>query len=196
MKSHILFSSVLGAIALFSNLAATIPSHAEGEASFYCGTSEGSPATLAKTERGEVVIIRWVSEYFSESGYSPQRRCTEVSTKFQTFASQGAMSFITAGTVNRLPVLCATGASGGACSSSNILYTLKPGQSAEKIIQHLNDIRYGQSTTPLLESSGQPRNKRSVDVGAFLREAPVRPASNSSTPSPNPQPNNRGRAIW
>lgn len=71
--------TALGVTATFNQ-----PSHAQST-SFYCGTTSGNvPTTLARTPSGEREVIRWVSRYFSGSGYNPQTRCEEVSSRFQT----------------------------------------------------------------------------------------------------------------
>ncbi len=52
---------------------------------FTCGkTSDGFPATVAQTSRGNVPVIRWVSNYFRQSGYNPQTLCQMVSRRLQT----------------------------------------------------------------------------------------------------------------
>ncbi len=173
---------VAGAITLGSAipvaLTAAQPSYA-GNTSFYCGSSGGYPATVADTPRGSVVIIRWSSEYFSDSGYDSQTRCNIVSSKFQSSYNTGALNFITAGVVNGLPVICATGEYGGACNTNTVLYTLKPGQNAAVVIQRLYDSRSGAGGV-LYESSkvgGNNANVTSVNIKEFLDSAPVESAS-------------------
>jgi hypothetical protein len=175
-----------GAIALASVLPITLtnaqPSYAGGT-SFYCGWSAGYPATLADTPRGTVAIIRWSSEHFSDSGYDSQTRCNIVSNKFQSFYNSGALNFITAGVVRGLPVICATGEYGGACTSSTVLYTLKPGQNAAVVLQRLYESRAGAGTV-LYESSkpsNQNANVSSIDVKEFLDNAPVETAASRTT---------------
>lgn len=152
---------------------------------FYCGWSGGYPATMANTSRGPVTVIRWSSEHFSEAGYDPQTRCNIVSSKFEAFYGTGSLNFITAGIVNRQPVVCATGSSGGPCSSSTVLYTLKPGQNAAVVLQRLYDVRTG-AGGPLYESSkpvASNANVTSVNIREFLETAPVESAT--AAPSPN-----------
>jgi hypothetical protein len=200
-----------GAIALGSALPVALtaaqPSYA-GNTSFYCGWSGGYPATMADTPRGSVVIIRWSSEYFSDAGYDSQTRCNIVSSKFQSSYNSGALNFITAGVVNGLPVICATGESGGACSRNTVLYTLKPGQNAAVVIQRLYDSRSGAGGA-LYEStkvSNNSANVTSVNIKEFLDNAPVeavttkpsvtKPATNPATTQPVTQPTkpNSGQA--
>ncbi len=49
-------------------------------ASFVCTTGAGVPATSVVTKDGKrVPVIRWTSNVFNDAGWSPQRRCQEVS---------------------------------------------------------------------------------------------------------------------
>jgi hypothetical protein len=161
------------------------PSQAQST-TFVCGVSQGKPATLALTPRGSIPVIVWVSEYFSRAGFDPQTRCEDVSNRFQNFYSQGALNFITAGIVNGQQVVCATGASGGACNNSNVLFTLKPRESAARVIQRLNEVRGGASG-PLYESTRGRSNSNSVNMNDFLNSAPVdAEASTNRTQPSNP----------
>jgi hypothetical protein len=162
------------------------PSYAEGT-TFVCGVSEGQPATIAATPRGNVPIILWVSDKFTGKGYNPQRRCEEVSPRFQKLYDQGALTFITAGYMNNQPVICATGAEGGLCNSNNLLYTLKRGQDAAKTIQRLNEIRGG-AAGPLRESTRRRKvnNSTSVNVNDLLNNGKIDPNASVGQNSNNP----------
>ena len=75
-----------------------------GQAEFFCGRNNGVPATIAShPSRGNVVLIRWVSDYYTASGLTPQRMCEMVSERFQrvhlTFA-QGAIILANCGLAN------------------------------------------------------------------------------------------------
>jgi len=121
---------------------------------FYCDQDKnGIPTTFVKTPQGTYPIIRWVSNYFLSTGYSPMIRCGQVSSKFQLFYDDGRLDYITTGIVNSQPVVCVSGQRGGPCQG--VLFTLKPYQNASKIIQKLFDIRVGATTGPLYESSSR-----------------------------------------
>jgi len=45
---------------------------------FFCGSSNGVPVTVARTSRGDIPVIRWLSTYFSATNYAPVRRCMDV----------------------------------------------------------------------------------------------------------------------
>lgn len=194
---------VSGAIALSTTLTLhSQPSRAQGT-SFYCGQAGGVPATLASTPRGTVEVIRWVSHHFTGSGYDPQRRCQEVSARFQSHYAGGRLSYITAGYLNNLPAICvADGTS--PCSSDRLLFTLKPGENAAQKIQQLFNVRSGASG-PLYESTSGGSSAPLVDMNKFLQEAPVinagatpsqTPATLPIAPSQPSTPTSGGGTVW
>ncbi len=191
VSSMIASTLALGSIALTSQ-----PSQAQS-ARFYCGVSQGVPTTIATTPRGNVPVIRWVSSYFSGSGYDPQTRCQEVSGRFQTYYNNGTLSYITTGIMNGLPVVCVTGTNGGSCNG--LLFTLKKGQNASKTVQQLFDVRSGASG-PLYESSNGDSEQIYIDVNNYLNTSPVEEATEPNQANPNPvQPetgNAEGGSIW
>jgi len=119
---------------------------------FFCDRNHGTPTTAVHTPGGVMPVVRWVSHYFLPSGYNPEARCQDVSARFQTYYNNGMLNYITTGIVNRQPVVCVTDTTGGPCQG--VLFTLKPGQNASKVIEKLFDIRAGASG-PLYESSSR-----------------------------------------
>jgi len=118
---------------------------------FICGTASGAPATNAVTSTGkQVPVIRWTSSTFNEAGWSQQRRCEEVSARFDSYHKQGRLKYITTGRINGLPVICTATNIGGGCDG--LLYTLKPGQDATSTLKNLLDIRV-KARGPLNETS-------------------------------------------
>ena len=137
---------------------------------FFCGSSkDGVPTTFVQTTRGKISMIRWVSSYFTPSGYEPQRRCDQVSSRFQAYQNQGILNFITTGLEQRQEVICVSNDNGGPCSG--LLFTLKPGESASRVIQGLFDIgRYG--LNPIQQSSDSSERVY-IDIKTFLETAPI-----------------------
>ncbi len=133
---------------------------------FICGQSDGKPATVARTKKGDVPIVIWSSEGFSEAGFTPQVRCQQVSARFQSMYRSGQLKYITAGTLNQQPVVCATKKVNSACSSQNLLYTLKPNADAQQVIRKLTAIRNRSSSRGLEESSNRlaPPDSNSVEL--------------------------------
>ena len=152
-----------------------------------CMDADGTPATVVTTKSGkQVPIIFWKSTAFSSSGYGPERRCKEVSARFQTYHSSGTLQFITTGRMNGLPVICVAKTDGGACAG--LLYTLKPGQNATATLKKLFDVRTKPGAAPLEETTA--RMYVSVDSiirnksGSGMTASPSAPTPSSSAPLP------------
>ncbi len=150
------------------------------ERRFACGRSGGVPTTMAKTSRGLVPVIKWTSDHFSQSGFSPLRRCQIVSDKFQQYYESGELNFLTTGRVsypNKIDyqnVVCVAKARLGACNG--VLFTLKPGSNPGRTLQRLMDVRL-RASGPLNETSGRVY----IEMEQFLNEAPVERETSSST---------------
>jgi hypothetical protein len=120
---------------------------------FSCGTAAGAPATMVLTaDARQVPVIRWTSSAFTDAGWSQERRCQEVSTRFDGFLKQGRLAYITTGRMNGLPVICTAASRGGACDG--LLYTLKPGQDATSTLKNLLEIRV-KARGPLNETNSR-----------------------------------------
>ncbi len=156
--------------------AATTGSAAAAEQRFSCGQSGGRPATMARTSRGLVPVIKWTSSHFSSSGYSPQRRCQIVSDKFQQYFETGELNYLTTGRVNRQNVVCVAKARLGACNG--VLFTLKPGSHPGRTLQRLMDVRL-RASGPLSETYGRVY----INMDDFLSKAPVDKAATVSDAS-------------
>ncbi|XHL96466.1 MAG: COP23 domain-containing protein [Microcoleus anatoxicus] len=195
----------LGAIAIGAVTAFNQPSYAQG-ATFFCGVSrDGIPTTFANTRRGTVEVVKWTSEFFTDSGYTPERRCQEVSSRFQRHRERGQLNFLTAGYLNGQPAICA-GNSSPPCTSEKLLFTLKPGSDAAARIQQIFNISVGASNAPLYESRDGSNSSATVDLNRFLEQAPVvqtagsapnpplnsQPAAVPTRPVPNVEPSNGG----
>jgi hypothetical protein len=151
------------AAGLFSSIGAPLllgqPAMAASASRFVCGTSGGAPATQALTKNGKTVtVIRWTSSVFDGAGWSQQRRCQEVSSRFEDFRRSGQLKYLTTGRINGQPVICTSPSKGGACDG--LLYTLKPGQDPTATLRTLLDIRV-KARGPLNETN--PRLYVSMD---------------------------------
>jgi Circadian oscillating protein COP23 len=122
--------------------------------SFVCGKVDGKPATVARTKKGDIPIVVWSSADMSESGYTPQVRCQQVSARFQSMYRSGQLKHMTAGILNKQPVVCATKQLDGPCTPQNLLYTLKPNADPRLAIKKLSAIRNRASSNVLEESAG------------------------------------------
>ena len=157
--------------------------------SFVCASAAGAPATNAVTGDGrQVPVIRWTSSVFSDAGWSQQRRCQEVSSRFDGFLKQGRLAFITTGRMNGQPVICTAGSRGGACDG--LLFTLKPGQDATATLKNLLEIRV-KARGPLNETN----SRLYVSLDELLSTAQANAGSGAS-PAQSPAPAQSGTAIW
>lgn len=196
----------LGKIASIVAVSTVICAAASGSATaaeqrFACGQSGGIPATMAKTSRGPVPVIKWTSGYFSNSGYSPLRRCQIVSDKFQQYFETGELNYLTTGRVNRQNVVCVAKAEKANCSG--VLFTLKPGSNPGRTLQRLMDVRL-RASGPLNETYGRVY----INMEQFLSEAPVdqeavidsepatKPESVSQSEKSEPQPEPPTGGLW
>ncbi len=108
---------------------------AEAGQRFSCENIQGIPTTLVNTVQGHKKFINWDSTYFVPSGYTPEKRCLQVTNRLNIFFNQMSDQYIATGTINKLPVVCITQGSGKPCES--LLYTLKPGQDGEAAVNLL-----------------------------------------------------------
>ena len=113
---------------------ATANTTTANKTTFACSTIKGVPVTVVQTPEGNVPVIKWVSNYFSNSGWTAERRCNEVSARFQEYHSQGTLKYLTTGIQNGQNVVCVTQQNKGSCE--NLLFTLKadsnPGKTLER----------------------------------------------------------------
>ncbi|MHC5833119.1 MAG: COP23 domain-containing protein, partial [Nostoc sp.] len=81
---------------------------------FFCrqifdkASGENIPATVAwvPERQGNIRFIGWKSEYFNKSGWTPEKRCEKVTTKFQESYDQGRLNYLTYGIFNGSPIIC------------------------------------------------------------------------------------------
>jgi hypothetical protein len=136
---------------------------------FVCGKADGVPATVARTKKGDIPIVIWQSEDFSEVGFTPQVRCRQVSARFQSMYRSGQLKYLTAGVLNNMPVICATTKVNSDCSSQNLLYTLKSNSDPQQVIKRLIAIRNRSSSRSLEESASVP-SKTSIELDWLSEE--------------------------
>jgi len=197
MKRNLLIpvftSSVLalGAIAIFNR-----PTLAEDTTSFFCDTSQGVPATLAHTPRGNVTMIRWVNRNYFPAPWTPARRCQEVSRRFQKNYEAGTLVNIASGALHGEPVICAAANQGEACTSETLLFTLKRGSKANVAVRRLlarSDLATG---NVLNESSCKDECPVYINLPEYLKKAPVETNTRFKSPSTPPQQESSNTPWW
>lgn len=175
--------------------ALTLQSPSQAQPRFEClvpvtGPYIGIPTTFVQSGPNEYRgVIRWSSDYFSGSGYTPMRRCEEVTARFNTLdARPGKIDIITTGYLNGELVIYAPSSGRERANSANLLFTLKRGDDPkQKLAQFLN-IRAGASSSPMFESSS---DSATVDFNKFLESVPVETnptTGSSSSPVPGTTP--------
>lgn len=151
------------------------PSEASVENTYYCAQLQGEWNTFVKTPRGRVKLVSWASK-FSEQ-WTPQRRCIEVSSRFQNFLASGTLKYIRTGIVNNLPVICVAQFRGGECPTQNVLVTFNPETDPEKVLVQLMDFRRSVSGQTIVLSENETafysQGEFYVDVNKFLEAIPV-----------------------
>lgn len=176
MKRLKLFVQVLSGIAIAISLTDAIaqPGEAQSRNRYFCAIRSGVPTTFARTPRGNVPMISWVSHL---GGRDPLQRCQEISNRFQTFSDSGMLRFLRSGTLNNQPVLCAARFRGGTCDPSNVLITLQPGQDPQLVRQQLIDIGSRASRGPIRLRSNEvifyEEGEPYVNIDKLLETAPV-----------------------
>jgi len=124
----------LGAAATFTH-----PGAAEGT-TFFCGASDGIPATIARIRGEEVPVILWNSPDIGDSGDTPQQRCENVSEKFQIYYESGTLNYITTARRDGQVVACAAEGAGEPCAE--VLFPLKSDEKNPKsALQRILRIR-------------------------------------------------------
>lgn len=144
---------------------------------FVCGRSNGTPATIAQTNQGDVPVIRWTSDGFRDVGYSPERRCMEVSARFQQYFLNEKLKYLTTGIMNNQQVVCVADLDGGDCTG--LLFTLKRGSDPSQVLNSLLAVRV-RASGPLNESTSRVY----IDMSEYLKQASVENQPNSQSDSP------------
>lgn len=129
------------------------------------------PTTYAWTQRGKIPVVRWKYKWFESSEYTPQRRCQEVSSRFQTAYDNQSLNYITNGTQNNQKVICTASQQGGACADT--LLTLRPDDDSLAILTAFKDQLRGQGGDPPDHSSGKGQVYYKINFQRFLQTAPV-----------------------
>ncbi|MBD2300328.1 tetratricopeptide repeat protein [Nostoc sp. FACHB-190] len=146
--------------------------HSIKSTKFFCGQSNGVPITFARSSDGQKVpIIKWVSQNYSSSELSAERRCTEVSRRFQRNYDNNTLKFIKAGIFKGEPVLCAVVSVNAPCTDSTLLFTLKRGIDPNKVLRQLLDVTKLAASRPL-ELNLDSQGAYLVDIKTYIDPQP------------------------
>lgn len=155
------------------------------QSGFLCDTSGDVPTTVYQSGQGNSEPwIKWVSDHFSGSGWSPNTRCQEVSSRLETYRRNKKLRYVTLGTVNNQSVICVAVKDQGPCEG--IIYTLKPGQDGVQALNNLFAWRKGEEG---LESNYESATAIPyIDVGTKLDDVKAEPSNVESATQAQPQP--------
>ncbi len=168
---------ILAGLSVAVGSAIATPAKAQTKTSntYYCAQLNGGWNTFVNTPRGRVNLINWENEFGKD--WTPQKRCSAVSQRFQKFLDDGNLKFIRTGNINDQPVLCVANVRGGICPDDNVLITLKQGTDPEGVLIRLVDFRRsvsGQTLTLSADAAGfKSAGEFYVDMEIFLDSVPV-----------------------
>lgn len=189
MNHYTLSLALTSAIAL-PILSATLPALSEtqgpAQITFFCkdvydqASGQKIPATFAwiPERKGNIAVIGWKSQYFAKRGWNAKNRCDEITPKFQEALKAGRLQYLTTGTSSGYPVVCAIAKQEDACDSTSQLFTLKPHDQPDLVLQQLMDVLTGKASDMLLQSSD---GKTFVSIQEFFKKAPL---ADSDTDAP------------
>ena len=135
---------------------------------YRCIKTNTYPVTVVDTTRGTIELIVWKSDHFRQSGWSPQKRCEEVTRRFQKFSDNKTLRYITTGRMNRQKVICVAQkkSTGIRCREDGLLITLEPNDNPSMVLDELFDI------SSRISLGGLSRGAI-LDLEEFLQTVPV-----------------------
>lgn len=158
MKLQIYTSTITASVVTFLFTLTTLIDIQASEAStttrvtFFCGTRDGVPTTMALASGQTVPIIKWIKRYYPESNEDPLTRCRRVSGIFQTYHQQGILNYITTGVRNGQRIVCAASEAGKPCR--RLLYILEPDENPRVEVIRLREILGGRISVGFPASAG------------------------------------------
>lgn len=222
MLAKLLRDSVLPTACFLGTLALFSPQANANQTQAQCiPLGQGEFETIMQRGSSRATLIRWThrgSAYFGGQ-YTPERRCRAVTQRLNQAMAQNGGSLgnllLTNGLVNNETVICALGPMETACTSGNVLFTLKPENAyrAGQILGQLLQIsRYGGAAGFITETEGQTyvnlgdwADQALVDSGDAAADSPApdSPAPDSTvapeaSPQGNPvvQPDDSGGSMF
>jgi len=136
MKIKTTASAILAMTTVLSTFGLAFTKSAEAAPrTFSCKMESGAWTTVVnESGKPERQLIRWTSDLGASVGYTPERRCNEVTNRMNSFFSNSGQ-FITHGIYNGQKVICATDRLGKDCL--NLLYTVQPKDDPKAVLKDL-----------------------------------------------------------
>lgn len=126
------------------------------------------PVTVVDTKRGRIELIIWKSQFFEGSGYTPQRRCNQVTARFQQHSNQKTLRYISTGTMNGQKVICVAKNDAGDCRNDGLLITLEPKDNPNQVLKDLFNLRERNSSGGIYRNFGGETLKEVIVWDNFL----------------------------
>ncbi len=172
------------AIALTSKPASAAPT------TFQCITSGSGYATIAVAGGKKTnPLITYNNPVFSGSGFTPQRRCQEISGRLETAVANNGGKLrgllLTVGEVNGYDVICYVNNNQSGCNSRNLLMTLPPGTNPGETLATFLNVSAEPFTSPNPVRMNEIRTY--IPFGDAVEQELNSPGDdfNNSTPSDN-----------
>ncbi len=151
---------------------------------YQCLENQGKPMTIVDTSRGRIQLISWESGYFAQSSWTPQKRCDEVTQRFQNFSDNGTLKYITTGTLGKYKVICVSGQKPSPgmninCTPEGLLLTLEPKDNPDQVMKELFQEATRVGSMPVR------RSQRILDMEKYLTVAPLMSQPSVVTPQPS-----------
>ncbi|NJP09002.1 MAG: hypothetical protein HC866_05545 [Leptolyngbyaceae cyanobacterium RU_5_1] len=99
------------------------------------------PATIARTNEGDIVVYYWTQPYYTDSGEDALTRCTRVAGIFDTFNRRENLGSIKTGKMNGKSVICAADSSSGPCK--RLIFPLTPNEDPGEVLRDLREAFRG-----------------------------------------------------
>lgn len=137
-----------------------VQAQSSSETQFICSTSydpetkQQVPTTYAWLPQEKIPIVRWTSTIGSKEEWTPQKRCDEVSSRFQEAHDNGSLKYVTYGTINNQTVICTARSLGEDCDT--LILTLRSQDNPEETLEQLSNVLLGYVGSPLEQSSDDP----------------------------------------
>lgn len=106
MNYKFIYSTLFYGISALTMMSYSIVNAQSQNNSYSCINYNGSPTTVVDTIRGRIQLIAWESNFFKSSGWTPLKRCQEVTARLQRFSDAGLLIKITTGVMNNYNVIC------------------------------------------------------------------------------------------
>jgi hypothetical protein len=150
---------------------------------FRCVPSSGNFATIAaRGTRVTPPMILWTR---AQGGLTAQQRCQSVTSNLnravQNSGGRLTRLSLTTGAVNSSQVICSVRNAQQSCNSNNIIFTLRPDDNPQEILQQIRDFSIKANTRPITRGI---QNNDVYDFGLAVDSFLSQPETPASTPTP------------